>query len=92
MIECGGVIEGEAPPNRGGVRRCPNTKGSPLQPPTACKASKNTQMHRRVWGHIGGVYIPGVYKCMGAYECMGGVQRWGHPDTPKYKNMPATKK
>ena len=28
----------------------------------------------------------------GVYEHMGAYKSRGHPDTPKYKNMPATKK
>ena len=79
-----GAIKGEAPPNRGDVREGVPHKGEPLQPPTTCKASKNTEVQKSK-GHMG-VYTLGEYEHMGCTKCMGctkmGVSR--HPPSIKH--------
>ena len=59
-MSVGGVIKGEVPPNRDDVREGVPTQRGANQLPTTCKASKNTQRHRGVWGHMEGVYTLGV--------------------------------
>ena len=81
MTEYGGVIEGEAPPNRGGVREVSQHKGKPI---TTAYNMQNLQRHtyaQKSMGHMGVCTPLGAYKHMGAYKCMGHMNM-GHPDTP----------
>ena len=72
--------------------RCPACKGGvqhvrgPLQPPQYADASQNIQMHR-VYGDILGVFAPHG----GIWTYRGHTNYGGHPDAPKYKNIPVTK-
>ena len=67
-MECGGVIKGEVPPNRGGVSQYTLSR---KQPPTTCNAPK-TMQEQRAWGPMGGVYTPGGHtNIWGVYKCMG---------------------
>ena len=73
---------------KGGV---PTQRGAHYNPATTCKAYKNTEAQRSM-GAYGGLYTPGVYKCVRGIWLYGGVWMWGVQTSPKYKNMPATKK
>ena len=77
--------------NWGGVQGgVPTQKEAHYNPPQHAKPP-TTQMHRRVGGIWGDVYTPGVYNIQGMYKHMGHTNV-GHAGTPKYKNMPSTKK
>ena len=73
-MECGGVIKGEAPPNRG---ECPNTE---KHPPTTCNVPKPCRS-TEAWGPLG-VFTPpwgvqtygGCTNVQGVYK-HGGVQQ-----------------
>ena len=69
-MECGGVIKGEAPPNRGGVSQYTLSRKTP---PTTCNAPKPCKSTESMEGPLGVVYTLGAYECMGVYEHMGGI-------------------
>ena len=79
MTEYGGVIEGEAPPNRGDVREgVPAQRGAHYNPHNIQSLQK-TQRHRRVWGHVHPLGHTNVWGHMNVWVYKHG----GHPDTPQ---------
>ena len=52
--ECGGIIEGEAPPNRGGVREVSQHKGEPITTTQHAKPPKTDA--QKSMGAYGGVH------------------------------------
>ena len=69
----------------GDVREGVPTQREPITTPQHAKPPK-THRGTEEYGAYGGVHPSGHKNIWGVYEHM------GHPDTPKYKNMPATKK
>ena len=75
-MEYGGVIKGEAPPNRGGVSQYRKT--TPPQH-AMCQNHAGAQKH----GGPGGVHPQGGVQMYGGHmNVQGGVQTWGCPTTP----------
>ena len=69
-MECGGVIKGEAPPNRGGVSHYRKTTPHNMQ------CAKTMQEHRSMWGPLGGVHPQGGVQMYGGIQTYGGVQMY----------------
>ena len=82
MTECGGVIEGEAPSNRGGVREVSQHKGKPIITPhnmQSLQKHRCTEEYGGIWGWVhplGHINVKGVCKHMGHTNV-------GHPDIPQ---------
>ena len=74
MTECGGIIKGEAPPNRGDIREgVQGQRGSHYNPHNMQSLQKYTEAQKSMgvyggcvhpWGHtnIWGIQMYGVYK------------------------------
>ena len=77
MTECGGVIEGEAPPNRGGVREVSQHKGEPITTPHNMQSLQKHTDAQKSMGAYGGVYTPRAYECMGVYKHTRGCMNVG---------------
>ena len=69
-MECGGVIKGEAPPNRGGVSQYTLSRKTP---PPQHAMLQNHARAQRAWGALGVVYTPGGH--MNIWGC---TNVWGH--------------
>ena len=92
-MSVGGVIKGEAPPNRGGVREVSQHTFKQITTPHNMQMLQNHAGAQKSMGAYGGVYTPGGHtNILGGIQTYGGIQMWGCPNTPKYKNMPTTKK
>ena len=83
MTECGGVIEGEAPPNRGGVREVSQHKGKPITTPHNIQSLQKHTDAQKSMGHIGGVYTLGDVQMYGGRQMYRGCTNMGNPDTPQ---------
>ena len=91
--ECGGVIKGEAPPNRCGVREVSQNTFKQRTTPHNMQMLQNHAGAQKTMGAYGGCVHPqGCTIIWGVYEHMGHTNVGDVQTPPKYKNMPTTKK
>ena len=71
-MKCGGIIKGEAPPSRGGVRELSQNTFKQITTPQNMQMLQNHAGAQKSRGDLWGCVHP-----QGAYECMGHMNVWG---------------